>query len=90
MTILNAGCGTGLVEKELAGMGYSNFDALDYSKEIYREAKQKKIYSRHIQADLSQPLDIEKKYDVVVCTGTLSYGHVKAHVFDELIRTTKI
>lgn len=88
--ILDAGCGTGLVGKELAGMGYSKLDALDYSREMLQEAERKKIYSRHIQADLSKALDIAKnKYDAVVCTGTFTYGHVKPHAFDELVRITK-
>ena len=88
--ILDAGCGTGLVGEELAKMGYSLLDALDYSKEMLDEAERKKIYRKHIQADLSYPLDMaDNTYDAVVCTGTFTYGHVKAHAFDELIRVTK-
>lgn len=88
--ILDAGCGTGLVGKELAEMGYHNLDALDYSKEMLEEAERKKIYSSHIQADLSKPLDFQTdSYDAVVCTGTFTYGHVKANAFEELIRITK-
>ncbi|MEE4242389.1 MAG: class I SAM-dependent methyltransferase [Desulfopila sp.] len=88
--ILDAGCGTGLVGEELARRGYTTMDALDYSREMLDEAEQKNIYQLHLQADLSKPLDIEKdSYDAVVCTGTFTYGHVKAHAFDELIRITK-
>ena len=28
-------------------------------------------------------------YDVVTCVGTFTYGHVKSHALDELIRITK-
>lgn len=88
--ILDAGCGTGLVGEELVKRGYTTMDALDYSKEMLDEAERKDIYQRHMQADLSKPLDItENRYDAVVCTGTFTYGHVKAHAFDELIRITK-
>jgi predicted TPR repeat methyltransferase len=88
--ILDAGCGTGLVGEELAKKGYSKMDALDYSKEMLEESERKKIYHRHIQADLSKPLDLEADcYDAVVCTGTFTYGHVKASAFDELIRVTR-
>ena len=88
--ILDAGCGTGLVGEELVKKGYTKMDALDYSKEMLDEAARKNIYQRHIQADLSKPLDMEDNlYDAVVCTGTFTYGHVKAHAFDELIRITK-
>lgn len=88
--ILDAGCGTGLVGEELVRKGYANLDALDYSKEMLKEARRKKIYQQHMQADLSHPLDIaDNRYDAVVCTGTFTYGHVKAHAFDELIRVTR-
>ncbi|MFP4308001.1 MAG: class I SAM-dependent DNA methyltransferase [Desulfococcaceae bacterium] len=88
--ILDAGCGTGLVAEELAKMGYTRMDALDYSQEMLDEAEEKGLYKRHIQADLSKPLDMEdNRYDAIVCTGTFTYGHVKANAFDELVRITK-
>lgn len=88
--ILDAGCGTGLVGEELVKKGYSKLDALDYSKEMLDEAEEKNIYQHHIQADLSKRLDMEdNRYEAVVCTGTFTYGHVKAHAFDELVRITK-
>jgi predicted TPR repeat methyltransferase len=88
--ILDAGCGTGLVGEELVKRGYLTIDALDYSKEMLEVAEQKKLYNRHIQADLSKPLDIpDNRYEAIVCTGTFTYGHVKAHAFDELVRITK-
>jgi predicted TPR repeat methyltransferase len=88
--ILDAGCGTGLVAEELAKMGYTRMDALDYSQEMLDEAEEKGLYKRHIQADLSKPLAMEdNRYDAIVCTGTFTYGHVKANAFDELVRITK-
>lgn len=88
--ILDAGCGTGLVGEELAQKGYSIMDALDYSREMLDEAERKKVYRKCMQADLSNPLDIaDDSYEAVVCTGTFTYGHVKAHAFDELIRITR-
>ncbi|MEE4314560.1 MAG: class I SAM-dependent methyltransferase [Desulfofustis sp.] len=88
--ILDAGCGTGLVGEELVRRGYTAIDALDYSSEMLEEARRKNIYRRHLQADLSKPLDFEENtYDAVVCAGTFTYGHVKAHAFDELVRITR-
>lgn len=88
--ILDAGCGTGLVGEQLVALGYVNLEALDYSTEMLKEAEAKKIYSRHMQADLSRPLDIsDNTYDAIVCTGTFTYGHVTPDSFDELIRITK-
>lgn len=88
--ILDAGCGTGLVGEQLVDLGYKNLEALDYSLEMLKEAEAKKIYSCHMQADLSKPLDIPtNKYDAVVCCGTFTYGHVTPDGFDELVRITK-
>lgn len=88
--ILDAGCGTGLVGEQLVEHGYKNLEALDYSSEMLKEAENKNIYSRHMQADLSKPLDIpNNKYDAIVCTGTFTYGHVTPDGFDELVRITK-
>ena len=88
--ILDAGCGTGLVGEELVKRGYGKIDALDYSREMLDKAEAKKIYQNHIQADLGKPLAMEdNRYDAVVCTGTFTYGHVKADAFDELVRVTR-
>lgn len=88
--VLDAGCGTGLGGEELVRKGYTRLDALDYSREMLKEAERKEIYQRYIQADLSQPLTIKADcYDAVVCAGTFTYGHVKADAFDELVRVTR-
>ena len=90
VNILDAGCGTGLVGQELTVKGYRTIDALDYSKEMLDEAERKAVYRKHIQADLSKPLEMsDDSYDAVVCTGTFTYGHVKANAFDELVRITR-
>ncbi|MCA1754608.1 MAG: class I SAM-dependent methyltransferase [Spirochaeta sp.] len=88
--ILDAGSGTGLVGEELKKLGYTTMDALDYSREMLEESEKKGIYRKHIQADMSKPLDLaDNTYDAVVCTGTFTYGHVNADAFDELVRVTR-
>jgi predicted TPR repeat methyltransferase len=88
--ILDAGCGTGLVGEELAQKGYTRMDALDFSREMLAEAERKKIYQRHIHADLSKPLAMaDNSYDAVVCAGTFTYGHVKTSAFNEIVRVTR-
>ena len=40
--------------------------------------------------DLNNPLKYKNNtYDVVICVGTFTYGHVKAHALDEFIRIIK-
>ena len=40
--------------------------------------------------DLNKPLIFKNNiYDVVMCVGTFTYGHVKPHALDEIIRITK-
>lgn len=90
VAILDAGSGTGLVGEELCKLGYTTMDALDYSRDMLVQAKKKQLYRAHIQADMSRPLALDDdSYDAVVCSGTFTYGHVKADAFDELVRVTR-
>ena len=50
----------------------------------------KGIYKKIEKVDLNKPLKFETNmYDVVMCVGTFTYGHVKPQALDELIRITK-
>ena len=87
--ILDAGCGTGLVGIELRKCGYSNIDGIDFSQDML-DLVPKNIYKKIEKVDLNKPLKFSSNmYDVVTCVGTFTYGHVKAHALDELIRITK-
>ena len=87
--ILDAGCGTGLVGIELKKYGYSNIDGVDFSEDMLNLIP-KNIYKKIEKVDLNKPLKFSSNmYDVVTCVGTFTYGHVKSHALDELIRITK-
>ena len=87
--ILDAGCGTGLVGIKLKKCGYSNIEGVDFSQNML-DLIPKGIYKKIEKADLNKPLKFETNmYDVVMCVGTFTYGHVKPQALDELIRTTK-
>ena len=50
----------------------------------------KDIYKKIERIDLNKPLKFKKNiFDVVMCIGTFTYGHVKPKALDELIRITK-
>ena len=87
--ILAAGCGTGLVGIELKKCGYSNIEGVDFSQNML-DLIPKNIYKKIEKIDLNKSLKFEtNKYDVVMCVGTFTYGHVKPQALDELIRITK-
>ena len=87
--ILDAGCGTGLVGIELKKHNYSNIDGVDFSQNML-DLVPKDIYKNLSKFDLNKPLKYKNNtYDVVICVGTFTYGHVKAHALDEFIRIIK-
>ena len=87
--ILDAGCGTGLVGIELKKCGYSNIEGIDFSQNML-DLIPKSIYKKIEKVDLNKPLKFETNmYDVVMCVGTFTYGHVRPQALDELIRITK-
>ena len=87
--ILDAGCGTGLVGIELKKCGYSNIGGVDFSQNMLDLIPQG-IYKKIEKVDLNKPLKFKTNmYDVVMCVGTFTYGHVKPQALDELIRITK-
>ena len=89
MKILDAGCGTGLVGIELKKHKYSNIDGVDFSQNML-DLVPKDIYKNLNKFDLNKPLKYKNNtYDVVMCVGTFTYGHVKADALDEFIRIIK-
>ena len=87
--ILDAGCGTGLVGIELQKNGFSNIDGVDLSQNML-DLVPKGIYKKIKKIDLNKPLKFKTNmYDVVMCVGTFTYGHVKPKALNELIRITK-
>lgn len=87
--ILDAGCGTGLVGIELKKYGFSNIDGADLSQKLLNLVP-KGYYNKLQQVDLNKPLKAENNiYDVVMCVGTFTFGHVKPPALDEFIRIIK-
>jgi len=87
--ILDAGCGTGLVGIELKKYSYLNIEGVDFSQSMFDLVPQN-IYKKIEKIDLNKPLKFKNNiYDVVMCVGTFTYGHVKPHALDEIIRITK-
>jgi ubiquinone/menaquinone biosynthesis C-methylase UbiE len=87
--ILDAGCGTGLVGIELKKYGYSNIEGVDFSQNMLDLVPQS-IYKKIEKINLNKALKFKDNiYDVIMCVGAFTYGHVKPQALDELIRITK-
>ncbi|KAG1702675.1 Methyltransferase-like protein 27 [Nymphon striatum] len=80
--ILDVGSGTGLAGENLAELGFSNIDALDYSADMLgiaaaRMQNEKPIYQNCLKVDLNQLLEFESNtYDAIICTGLFTHAHV--------------
>jgi len=87
--IFDAGCGTGLVGKELKKFGYNNFEGADLSQTLL-DSIPKDLYKKLNRIDLNQQIKVNDNfYDAVMCVGTFTYAHVKPNALDEFVRITK-
>ncbi len=85
--ILDVGTGTGLVGKELAALGYTNIDGIDYSAPMLEMARKRGVYDQLFEADLNETLVLDdNSYHAIICVGTFTHGHVKSDCLDELFR----
>ncbi len=89
-SILDVGCGTGLVGADLHRHGYLNLEGLDYSQQMLEKAELKDVYTRLHQGDLTGRLELpDNAYDAIISVGTFTCGHVGPEAFAELIRITR-
>ena len=87
--IFDAGCGSGLVGKELKKFGFNNFHGADLSQTLLNSIP-KNLYKKLEKIDLNQPTKIKDNiYNAVLCVGAFTYAHIKASVLEEFIRITK-
>ncbi|AXI40730.1 class I SAM-dependent methyltransferase [Sulfitobacter sp. SK011] len=88
--VLDVGAGTGLLAQSIPIRAMLEMDALDMSPEMLGIARQKGLYRKTIEADLTQPLDIaDNVYGAIVSSGTFTHGHVGPDSLDELLRIAR-
>ena len=86
-SIIDYGCGTGLVGEELHQQGFRNVDGVDISSGMLKRAGDKGVYRNLICRDLTARLELEDSvYDVAICVGSMGAGHVGAEHVAELLR----
>ena len=79
ITVLDAGCGTGLVGQALFDAGWTNLTGIDLSHEMAAKAADRNVY-RSIEGgvDLTVPVDAHLLHaaDIVIIGGVFTVGHV--------------
>ncbi|KIV88361.1 hypothetical protein PV10_08052 [Exophiala mesophila] len=89
--VLDAGCGTGRVGAVLAQKGARQIDGIDLSPGMLAQAEKSHHYASLQEVDLTKTIPKpDESYDVVICVGTLTQGHVGPAVLDEFIRVVKV
>ncbi|MER9464255.1 class I SAM-dependent methyltransferase [Mesorhizobium sp. M0586] len=92
IAILDAGCGTGLVGVQLERLGFRLIDGFDLSKEMADKARQTGAY-RHARGDVDLNGRLSdyssESYDLTVCSGVFTLGHVRPDGLRELARVTR-
>ena len=87
--IIDVGCGTGLVGKNLKVQGFSYFDGIDISKDMLSIAKSRG-YRNLFLGSLNKQLPVlDDAYDAAMCIGVFTHGHVSSDGFNELCRIVK-
>ncbi|GAA2500146.1 class I SAM-dependent methyltransferase [Streptomyces gobitricini] len=92
VTALDAGCGTGLVGRQIAGDRTITLDGLDLSHEMVTEAARTGAYRLLTSGvDLNQGLTeiAAHTYDITVCCGVFTPGHVHPVAVEGLLRVTR-
>ena len=88
--ILDAGCGTGYVAEVLSKLNYKNITGIDFSEEMLTIARSKKIYKKLMCQSLNEKIELRsKQFELIICTGVLTSGHVGPSALHELIRILK-
>lgn len=88
--VLDVGAGTGLLAEALRQMGFNDaIDAVDFSADMLERAAEKQIYEGLIQADITQPLTLARRYGGIVSSGTFTAGHVGPAALPHLLAVAR-
>jgi SAM-dependent methyltransferase len=85
--VLDVGAGTGLLAEALYAMGFVGaIDAVDFSPNMLARAAEKALYGNLVQADITKPLSLPRRYGGIVSSGTFTSGHVGPGALPNLLK----
>lgn len=89
-SIIDLGCGTGLVGEALAQHGFTAIDGADYSAGMLRVAGRKNCYRALFPIDLNQAFAIEDdSYAAAISVGAFSQAHIRKEALAEAVRIVR-
>jgi predicted TPR repeat methyltransferase len=89
-TVLDAGCGTGIIGEILSALGQADLTGIDASRKMLDLAAERGRYNRLEHMFLGRPLDFPNdRFEAVVSAGVFTDGHAPLDGFDELVRVTR-
>lgn len=90
--ILDFGCGTGLVGKNLKEAGFQNINGIDISQKMLEKAEEKGCYSQLVNLQLNQeehvdsvPFDQRGKHDFVTAAGLINNNFMDLRIFEQML-----
>ncbi|MFT5116413.1 MAG: SAM-dependent methyltransferase [Parasphingorhabdus sp.] len=85
-SIIDVGCGTGLVGLELAESGFKTIDGIDISKNMLAEAEKINVYRSLLWQDAEKDSVIDDgAYNAVISAGSFGKGHMGPDALGSLI-----
>lgn len=89
--VLDAGCGTGLSGRALAGAGFQTIDGMDVSQQSLDVAARRGVYRSLKQVDMQNPPlpYYDDSYDGLACVGVLTYVPDSDAILREFCRIVK-
>lgn len=96
VNVFDAACGTGLVAEWLVKLAAEksiklDITGVDFSPEMLIEADKKNIYSKLLEQDLSEDLDLDQgHFDAFLAVGLFLDGHCGPEIIPKLMRYIKV
>jgi len=90
--VVDVGCGTGLLGAPLHKLGYTNIDGIDLSAQMIEKAKATGLYNKlhsHVNINNDIPSEFIQRYDIAICLGVFTPGHVNPTALHQLISMTR-